>query len=116
MPVDPPKNAPGSGAARLIGAVVGFAFAGIGLTVLFFMWAAPSGGFDSPPLFFRIFASFIAIVFVAIGGTLGVAALRGGGEFAAPARFFPNASPVSTPPPATPTGATTGYKCPQCGA
>jgi hypothetical protein len=105
---DPFKNLPGAGPARVLGAVVGFVFAGIGVTLLVFMWAAPFGEFGSPPLFFRIFASFIAIAFVAIGGTTGVTALRGG-SFAVPRPTPPTAGPA----PAGPTG---GYRCPNCGA
>ena len=55
---------------------MGFIFAGIGITVLIFMWGAPSGGFGSPPLFFRVFASFIALAFVVVGGGSGLAALK----------------------------------------
>jgi DNA-directed RNA polymerase subunit RPC12/RpoP len=105
---DPFKNVPGAGAARFVGAVMGFVFAGIGLTVLVFMWGAPFDEFGSPPLFFRIFASFIAIAFVGMGGTMGVSALRGG--FAKPGETLRRASPDA--PPAAPAG----YKCPNCGA
>lgn len=37
---------------------------GIGLTVLFFAW---TGGMGNPPLFFKVFASFIALGFVSFG-------------------------------------------------
>lgn len=37
---------------------------GIGITVLFFIW---TGGMGNPPLFFRVFASFIALGFVLTG-------------------------------------------------
>ncbi|MEW4531289.1 hypothetical protein [Maioricimonas sp. JC845] len=40
---------------------------GIGITVLFFLWSQPFGGFHSPPLFFRVFGSFIALAFVLQG-------------------------------------------------
>jgi hypothetical protein len=103
---------PGAGPARFLGAVVGFVFAGIGVTVLVFMWGAPFGEFGSPPLFFRIFASFIAIAFVGFGGTMGVTALRGRGSFpVAPDASGPGAG--SAPGPVAPAG---GYKCPNCGA
>ena len=52
---------------RIIAAAFGLAFGGIGLSVLIGMWVAPFGAFHSPPLFFRVFASFIAIPFVAVG-------------------------------------------------
>ena len=51
---------------RLIGIVP----LGIGLTVIGFLWGAPWDAFDSPPLFFRIFGSFVAMMFVLIGGGL----------------------------------------------
>ena len=110
MPQDPQKNVPGAGPARFLGAVVGFVFAGIGVTVLVFMWAAPFGEFGSPPLFFRVFASFIAIAFVAFGGTIGVTALRGAGGISAVPRPVP---PAGGPAPANAAG---GYRCPNCGA
>jgi hypothetical protein len=108
---DPLRNIPGAGPARFVGAVVGFVFAGIGLTVLVFMWATPSDSFDAPPLFFRIFASFIAIAFVGVGGTIGVTSLRRGRGLSAPAGAIPNAAAT-----ATAVGAAAGYKCPHCGA
>ena len=109
---DPLRNMPGAGAARFVGAVMGFVFAGIGVTVLVFMWGAPFGEFGSPPLFFRIFASFIAVAFVAIGGTSGVMALWGGGEFASPTNRMRDVGAPRSPQ-AVPAG---GYKCPNCGA
>ena len=111
MTQDPLRNVPGAGAARALGAVMGFVFAGIGVTVLVFMWGAGSDDFHSPPLFFRIFASFIAIAFVGVGGTIGVAALRGGRHLATPTPSTPSAGPRTAA--AAPAG---GYKCPNCGA
>lgn len=52
--------------ARLIGIVP----LGIGLSVLGFLWGSPWDDFHSPPLFFRIFGSFVALPFVLIGGRL----------------------------------------------
>ena len=40
---------------------------GIGLTVLGFLWLSPWNEFGSPPLFFRIFGSFIALAFIMMG-------------------------------------------------
>lgn len=110
MTQDPSNKLPGAGPARFLGALVGFVFAGIGVTLLVFMWGAPFDEFGSPPLFFRIFASFIAIAFVGVGGTMGFAALRGGAGFSAPPRMtFPG-------PDSAPTTQAGGYKCPNCGA
>jgi len=50
--------------ARLMGIVP----LGIGITVLVFLWGTPFDQFGSPPLFFRVFGSFIALAFVLIGG------------------------------------------------
>lgn len=49
--------------ARIMGVCVG----GIGLTVLAFLWGSSWNSFHSPPLFFRIFGTFIAIPFVGFG-------------------------------------------------
>ena len=109
---DPLGNVPGAGAARFVGAVMGFVFAGIGLTVLVFMWGTPSDAFDAPPLFFRIFASFIAIAFVGVGGTIGVTALRAGrGLSSAPAGTLPQDAAALVR-----SQSIAGYKCPNCGA
>jgi hypothetical protein len=89
---------------------MGFVFAGIGLTVLVFMWGTPSDSFGAPPLFFRIFASFIAIAFVGVGGTIGVTALRGGRGMSLSAGAPPGGA--ATVPPVSPAG----YTCPNCGA
>jgi hypothetical protein len=43
------------------------------------MWSQSFDGFDSPPLFFRVFASFIALAFVAMGGTLAYGSIFKGG-------------------------------------
>jgi hypothetical protein len=40
---------------------------GIGLTVLGSLWLAPFNQFGSPPVFFRIFGSFIALGFILQG-------------------------------------------------
>jgi hypothetical protein len=99
MPVSEP---PPVGPPRFLGAVFGFVFCGIGLTVLGFLWTAR--GFGEPPLFFKLFGSFIAIPFVAVGGTLLFRSIKG-----------PPAQTGSTlnQSPAAPR---TGYVCPACGA
>lgn len=71
-----PKHS-GEGPGRFIGAVFGFVFLGIGLSVIGFLWLTPFDQFGSPPLFFRIFGSFIAIAFVAMGGGTAYAAIKG---------------------------------------
>lgn len=69
----------GPNVGRFIGGVFGLVFAGIGLTVIIFLWGAPFGEFGSPPVIFRIFGSFIAIAFVAMGGGAAFAAITGKG-------------------------------------
>jgi hypothetical protein len=49
---------------RLIGIVP----LGIGLTLLGFLWGSPWDDFHSPPLVFRIMGSFVALMFILIGG------------------------------------------------
>ena len=100
---------------RIVAGVFGFAFAGIGLTVLISLWATPFGQFGSPPLFFRIFGSFIAIVFIAAGGSSLIGALTAGRLLD---RF-----PVPTPEREAESGevpvssnSPLNYSCPKCGA
>ncbi len=66
------------GPGRYVFAGVGVVFALIGLTVLGFVWGAPQGEFGSPPLFFRVIASFIAVAFVLFGSGFAISALRVG--------------------------------------
>ena len=100
----PPKSPERIG--RVMGTVVGLAFAGLGLTVLISVWAKPFGEFGSPPLFFRVFASFIALVFVAVGGIGARSSLR----YRPPP--LPQAG-AAAPSEAKPVA---GYVCPHCGA
>ena len=106
------------GGARFVAAVFGFVFAGIGLTVIAFLWGAPFGDWDSPPLFFRIFGSLIAVAFVAMGGTMGVAALRN--KLTPMARGAVPGQPGGrgTPGPLAEggTAANGSYRCPNCAA
>jgi len=99
MPVSQP---PPAGPPRFLAAVFGFVFGGIGLSVIGFMWTVR--GFGEPPLFFKLFASFIALAFVAVGGTFLFGALKG---------QAPPSGPAATEPPSAPG---TGYLCPACGA
>ncbi len=100
----PQPNLP-AGPGRFIGGVFGFAFGGIGLTVLGFLWG--HRGFGEPPLFFKLFGSFIALVFVAVGGAAFFAALKG-----AP----PSAGKAGSAGRDAQTGEDSRYKCPACGA
>ncbi len=108
--------APAAAAGRFVGAVFGLVFFGIGLTVIGVMWFA-SDGFGSPPVFFKLIASFIALAFVAMGGTLAASSIFGGAMLARHGaalgqsmRERPSRYPST--PPTTPAG----YGCPHCGA
>jgi hypothetical protein len=101
-------------AGRFIIGVFGFVFAGIGVTVLGFLWGVMPGLPDEVPVFFRIFASFIAIAFVAVGGTMGVAAIRNLSGLPPQPPLVPPAFP--SPPTASAQPETGGYVCPHCGA
>ena len=93
---------------RLIPGVFGLAFFGIGLTVLISLWAAPFGDIVSPPLVFRVFGSFIAVVFVVVGGSIGWTAIFASGPFGVQA---------TTNERSTGQGhRVMNYTCPKCGA
>jgi hypothetical protein len=55
---------------------IGLITAGIGISVLVFLWSEPFGDFGSPPLFFRFFGSFIALAFVLLGGASFIGAFK----------------------------------------
>lgn len=101
---------------RIVFGTFGLAFAGIGITVISFLWLTPFHGFDSPPLFFRIFGSFIALVFVVVGGTTLLGAVLGDrmlskvgpGQAAIPGFVADQAT--------TPLVNPTTYRCTNCGA
>lgn len=96
--------------ARLVGL---FPLA-IGLTVLGGLWLAPFGEFGSPPLFFRIFGSIIALAFVTFGGV----ALSGKGL--QPTRHVQDVMQQAQREQqgSDPTGTATAgnYQCPSCAA
>ena len=94
-----------SGPARLLGIVFGIVFGGIGLTVIGFLWG--ERGFGEPPLFFKLFGSFIALAFVAVGGTFFMAAVKG--------RMPQTGNAIRPSADVTPSDGA-GYKCPACGA
>jgi hypothetical protein len=114
---DPDQNDIQGAAGRIIGGAMGFIFGGIGLTVLVFLWGAPFDQFGSPPLFFRVFGSFVALAFVIVGGTVFVAAISG-------SRFSTqrpgSARQASQEGPRNADGPQSRdslhYRCPSCGA
>jgi hypothetical protein len=99
---------------RVIGGVFGCIFLGIGLTVLVSLWIAPFGAFGSPPLFFRLVGSFIALAFVTMGGGAALAAITGKGLGSrADLLRRMHRSHRGRHEPRTPGGQLT---CPRCGA
>jgi DNA-directed RNA polymerase subunit RPC12/RpoP len=100
-------------AVRFIFALFGFIFAGIGLTVIIFIWSEPFGGFGSPPLFFRIFGSFIAVAFIGFGAAMAISAIIGNKEPLAPS--IPAAS-VAPHAPASTAHLPGRYACSRCAA
>jgi DNA-directed RNA polymerase subunit RPC12/RpoP len=111
----PTTNVPAAG--RFIAGTFGFVFAGIGLTVIGFLWFGfERGEFGAPPLFFRIFGSFIAIAFVAIGGTALVGALTASPSLTGQSPLPPLPTHPATPRSPTHPLATGPYVCPHCGA
>ena len=95
--------------ARIPAAIISGVFAAIGLTVIVFLWSQPFGAFHSPPLFFRIFGSLVATMFVVMGGSGVIAAIYG--KPLTP-RHRSLRSAFRRPPVETPGS----YVCPNCGA
>lgn len=83
-------------------------FGFIGLAVLIFMWTQPRDAFGAPPLFFRVFASFIAIAFMAVGFGVPLSELRRRRGQHAAGEGSGSSGPTAAGP--------AGYRCPQCGA
>ncbi|WP_193212050.1 hypothetical protein [Luteolibacter marinus] len=78
-------------------------FGFIGITVLVFLWGG-GDGFGDPPLFFKVFGSFIALGFMVMGFGLPLTLLR---------RSRDEPSGMAAGP--RPRGAGKGYACPSCG-
>jgi hypothetical protein len=111
-------NEPSAG--RWMAILFGIVPLGIGLTVLGFLWFTPFGEFHSPPLFFRVFGTFVAIPFVFIGGAAilgGLGLIAGTTHSRAEAmakdlkrELSEGAGTVA------PSARSTGYVCPSCSA
>ena len=106
---EPPHQRQGQAAGRFIAGVFGVAFAGIGLSVIGFLWFGDDG-FGSPPVIFKLVGSLIASVFVAVGGTAAYGAITGRGLTPPPQPDAPTA-----PSPAAPSSPAGSYTCPHCG-
>ncbi|MGB6221859.1 hypothetical protein [Haloferula sp.] len=77
-------------------------FGFIGIALLVFLWGS-GDGFHDPPLVFKVFGSFIALGFMAVGFGAPISAMKKGKEV----------DGGRTPPNPEASG---GYACPNCGA
>jgi hypothetical protein len=96
--------------SSFVGLIFGLVFTAIGISVIVFVWS--DDGFGGPPLFFRVFASLIAICFVAMGGAVAYGsarALAGGTAYTSSLPKSNQSSPAAADVPL-------GYTCPACGA
>ena len=98
--------------ARLIGIVP----LGIGLTVLGFLWGSPWNEFGSPPLFFRVFGSFIALGFVMCGGFFLFAKPASPVERLKALQEELREAGLTASPPASEPPQPGKLKCPNCGS
>jgi len=92
-------------------------FGFIGITALIFVWGSSSREFGAPPLFFRVFASFIALGFIFVGFGLPLGAIRARRALDAQSPDAMSPTPDlsgSTEETASTPGA--GYQCPHCGS
>lgn len=76
-------------------------FGFIGIALLVFLWGS-GNGFHSPPLFAKIFGSFIALGFMAMG-------------FGVPLSAIKKSKELSKSGGAMPEDSGNGYGCPNCG-
>ena len=90
-------------AGRVFTSFFGIIFALVGLSVIVFLWSRPSGGFGSPPVFFRVFGSLIGLAFIGFGVMSAFGALSMGKVMDHARRAAAKAR-------------RTGAKCPNCGA
>ena len=96
---------------QALAAIYGLVFLGVGVTVLIFLWSQPDNGM-SPPLFFRVIGSFIAVAFVAFGFAMCAGAFTAG-------RLMRSSNPPAANTSASTersTPAASSYTCPHCAA
>jgi hypothetical protein len=82
-------------------------FGFIGIAVIAFLWGS-GDGFGSPPLFFKVFGSLIALGFIAMGFGVPLGAVRRGKEME---KLIERGLTPQPPPPVPET-----LQCPTCGA
>jgi hypothetical protein len=103
----------------ILGIVFGLVFFGIGISVMAFVWT--ESGFGAPPLFFRIFATLIAIPFVVVGGMAAygsIQALRGShaGADQMASLLQQSGQPSTADDESAKLRPSVSYTCPACGA
>ena len=82
-------------------------FGFIGLSLIIWLWTAE--GFGAPPTIFKIFGSFIALAFMALGFGMPASVLMNKDKLMSPADPVSNPNPRKKKAPGT-------YDCPNCGA
>lgn len=113
---NPHQNNMPESVVKFIFGTFGLIFGGVGVTVLIFLWSQSFNEFGSPPLFFRIFGSFIALAFVLFGGGACFAAIFGGRMVKDRLlSITPSEQDQSTPEEKQPNRSL-NYICPHCGA
>lgn len=90
-------------AVRILFAVFSSIFGFVGIAVLCFLWGAPFGDFHSPPLFFRVFGSFIALAFIVFSTLMVISTLSMGSVHNKVHQIFDSMKKKR-------------YRCPSCGA
>ena len=98
-------------AGRVVTGLFGLIFGGIGLTVIAFLWGSSWNEFGSPPLFFRVFGSLIAMAFVVFGGAAVFGAFTAGNVLSAM-----NDRQETSQEDDRQAASAPGYICPQCSA
>jgi hypothetical protein len=114
--LSPPRK-PIDPVSKFVSGAMGLIFVGIGLTTLVFLWGMPFGEFGSPPLFFRVFGSFIALSFVIMGGAAFIGMIKGVTATGnSPTSIYENEDPDDDQPDDSRPNAPPAYTCPKCGA
>lgn len=107
-------SGPANAAGRFLTGVFGLVFGGVGVTVIAFLWGSPWNEFGSPPLIFRVVGSFIALAFVAFGGTAVFGAFSAAEVFSGPRSLQNDANQSQGGEDGSALGLS--YTCPHCSA
>jgi hypothetical protein len=102
---------------RFMARFIGIVPLGIGITVIAFAWSSEfGGGFGDVPIFFRLFATFVALGFVMIGGTILFAGFKAGDPQALLEQMKRSAMATRSAKAADQQMSSEGYICPGCNA